>query len=62
MSNEQIGSESEGRSRESNISGLGAEISNKASAAISTLSDAAQYATEKAKNRPLTRRGLSRTE
>ena len=49
MSNEQIGSESEGRSRESNISGLGAEISNKASAAISTLSDAAQYATEKAK-------------
>lgn len=48
MSNEQFGSESKGRSRET-TSGLAANISNRAGAAVSSLSDAAQYATEKAK-------------
>jgi len=49
MSDQQFGIESKGQSRESTTSGLGADISNRAAAAVSSVSDAAQYATEKAK-------------
>jgi ABC-type transporter Mla subunit MlaD len=49
ISREQFGSESKGQSRESTTSGLGANPTNRAGAAVSNLSDAAQYATEKAK-------------
>jgi hypothetical protein len=53
MSNEQFGGETKAQSRESTTSGLAADISNRAGAAASSLSDAAQYATEKAKQSAL---------
>jgi ABC-type transporter Mla subunit MlaD len=49
MSNQQFGGESRAQSRESATSGPGADISNRTGAAVSSLSDAALYATDKAK-------------